>query len=280
MGTLRNKRQIERLESNENVVLTESNTIKVVLKQEIDFGYDHVVRPGSEDTTFLNLSATGDYIHHKQSVTLIARNANQHQFLINPIICWILLIALLLSIVISIVIVCFYFCKAKKKSSRNNIFVRDTGISSIGSHINGFSSVEMLPKYATPSQSYSSQKLYQWCQARDFKPQFKSMWSVNPEPTGVTISPSSTSITQLKENQINYKTRSLPSKNKQRPVSNIDDLDELYAKVNFSKKLRNRMTNDEAAIIAFCRSKSQNLSGAGGMPKEEATIVYDERTAL
>lgn len=96
----------------------------------------------------------------------------------------------------------------------------------------------------------------------------------------VNISPSSTSITQLNENQINYKTRSLPSKNKQRPVSNIDDLDELYAKVNFSKKLRNRMTNDEAAIIAFCRSKSQNLSGAGGMPKEEATIVYDERTAL
>lgn len=93
------------------------------------------------------------------------------------------MIALFLSVVISIVIVCFYFCKAKK-SSRNHIFVRGSGISSVGTHINGFSTIEMLPKYATPSQSYSSQKLYQWCQARDFKPQFKSMWSVNPEPTG------------------------------------------------------------------------------------------------
>lgn len=116
-------------------------------------------------------------------MTLIARNANQHQFLINPILCWILVIALLLSIVVSIVIVCFYCCKAKK-TSRNNIFVRDSGISTVGTHINGFSPLEMLPKYATPSQSYSSQKLYQWCQARDFKPQFKSMWAVNPESTG------------------------------------------------------------------------------------------------
>lgn len=44
MGTLRNRRQIERLESDENVVLT--NSIQVTLKKEIDFGYDHVVRPG------------------------------------------------------------------------------------------------------------------------------------------------------------------------------------------------------------------------------------------
>lgn len=62
-------------------------------------------------------------------------------------------------------------------------------------------------------------------------------------------------------------------------MSSIDDLDELYSQVNFSKKLRNRMTNDEAAIIAFCRSKSQNLSQFNG-PKNDATIIYDERTAL
>jgi hypothetical protein len=75
----------------------------------------------------------------------------------------------------------------------------------------------------------------------------------------------------------------LPSKHKQRPASSIEDLDELYSKVNFSKKLRNRMTNDEAAIIAFCRSKSQNLSQftAGGGPKgDDAMVIYDERTAL
>jgi hypothetical protein len=77
-----------------------------------------------------------------------------------------------------------------------------------------------------------------------------------------------------------YKTRSLPSKHKQRPVSSIEDLDEL--KVNFSKKLRNRMTNDEAAIIAFCRSKSQNITQPSGCgPKgDEAIVIYDERTAL
>lgn len=70
-------------------------------------------------------------------------------------------------------------------------------------------------------------------------------------------------------------------------MSSIEDLDELYSKVNFSKKLRNRMTNNEAKIIAFCRSRSQNLSLAGsgngggsGGPKEEAFVVYDERTAL
>lgn len=68
-------------------------------------------------------------------------------------------------------------------------------------------------------------------------------------------------------------------------MSSIEDLDELYSAVNFSKKLRNRMTNNEAKIIAFCRSRSQNLSqysnsaGNNG-PKEEAFVVYDERTAL
>lgn len=46
MGILRNKRQIQRLESDENVVLTESKSIKVILKKDIDFGYDHFVRPG------------------------------------------------------------------------------------------------------------------------------------------------------------------------------------------------------------------------------------------
>ncbi|KAL1374094.1 hypothetical protein pipiens_018280, partial [Culex pipiens pipiens] len=78
-----------------------------------------------------------------------------------------------------------------------------------------------------------------------------------------------------------YRTRSLPSwgKNKQRPLSNADDLEELYAKVNFSKKRRNRMRNDEAAIIALCRSRSQNLASLP-MSDQDAVVVYDERTAL
>lgn len=80
-----------------------------------------------------------------------------------------------------------------------------------------------------------------------------------------------------------YRTRSLPSwgKNKQRPLSNADDLEELYAKVNFSKKRRNRMRNDEAAIIALCRSRSQNLAALPGLGgDQDAVVVYDERTAL
>lgn len=79
-----------------------------------------------------------------------------------------------------------------------------------------------------------------------------------------------------------YRTRSLPSwgKNKQRPLSNADDLEELYAKVNFSKKRRNRMRNDEAAIIALCRSRSQNLASLPMTSDQDAVVVYDERTAL
>jgi hypothetical protein len=101
----------------------------------------------------------------------------------------------------------------------------------------------------------------------------------------VILGPSSAivHISDKADNTNAYKTRSLPSKHKQRPVvSSIEDLDELYSKVNFSKKLRNRMTNDEAAIIAFCRSKSQNLSQfTGSGPKgDDAMVIYDERTKL
>lgn len=53
MGTLRNRRQIERLESDENVVLTESKSIQVTFKKEIDFGYDHVIKPGIQFRSLL-----------------------------------------------------------------------------------------------------------------------------------------------------------------------------------------------------------------------------------
>jgi hypothetical protein len=71
------------------------------------------------------------------------------------------------------------------------------------------------------------------------------------------------------------KTRSLPAflRSKQRPLSTEDDLHQLYAKVNFSKKRKNRMRNDDAAIIALSKSHSECLNA-------DAVIVYDERTAL
>ncbi|XP_055382457.1 probable transcription-associated protein 1 [Condylostylus longicornis] len=98
----------------------------------------------------------------------------------------------------------------------------------------------------------------------------KSMWALNPLCGSNSI---------LYENDPAYKSRSLPSwGKKQRPVSTADDLDELYAKVNFSKKRRNRMRNGEAAIIALCRSRSQNLQGLA--LERDGVVIYDERTAL
>jgi len=79
------------------------------------------------------------------------------------------------------------------------------------------------------------------------------------------------------------KTRSLPAwvRNKPRPLSTEDDLNDLYAKVNFSKKRKNRMRNDEAAIIALSKSRSQFLhKDTDSLVDNEAVIVYDERTAL
>lgn len=79
------------------------------------------------------------------------------------------------------------------------------------------------------------------------------------------------------------KTRSLPAwvRTKPRPLSTEDDLNDLYAKVNFSKKRKNRMRNDEAAIIALSKSRSQFLhKDTDSLVDNEAVIVYDERTAL
>ncbi|XP_047118578.1 uncharacterized protein LOC124799084 [Schistocerca piceifrons] len=79
------------------------------------------------------------------------------------------------------------------------------------------------------------------------------------------------------------KTRSLPAwvRSRSRPLSTEDNLAELYAKVNFSKKRKNRMRNDEAAIIALSKSRSQYLhKDTDSLVDNEAVIVYDERTAL
>jgi hypothetical protein len=133
---------------------------------------------GPEDSTVVNYAPDGNFIQHRQSVTLVVR-AGQYQV---PLLCWVLLIVLLLSIVVSLVIICCVCFKSKsigrpkKRASR------------VASHINGFSPanaaqthLEMLPKYcvSTPAQSYSTQKLYQWCQQKEMQ-QYKSLWAVNP----------------------------------------------------------------------------------------------------
>lgn len=98
---------------------------------------------------------------------------------------------------------------------------------------------------------------------------YKSLWAVNTK----------NSEESLTNGDSQYKSRSLPAwGKKQRPVSNSVDYDEVYIKTNSSKKPRNRMGNDEAAIIAICRSKSYNLSRIH--LEREGIVVYDERTAL
>lgn len=129
---------------------------------------------GFDDTTVLNYSPDGNFINHQQSVTLVVR-AGQHQV---PFLCWILLFVLLLSILISIVVVCCFCVRSKRIGKRKER-------SRVASHINGFSPSrafipEMLPKYvSSPAQSYSTQKLYQWCQQKEMQ-QYKSLWAVNP----------------------------------------------------------------------------------------------------
>lgn len=129
---------------------------------------------GLEDTTSLNYAPDGSFINHQQSVTLVVR-AGRTQV---PILCWILLIVLLLSIVTSLVVICCFCCKARRLGRRKDG-------ARVASHGNGFSQasvgpIEMLPKYvASPAQSYSTQRLYQWCQQKEMQ-QYKSLWAVNP----------------------------------------------------------------------------------------------------
>lgn len=90
-----------------------------------------------------------------------------------------------------------------------------------------------------------------------------------------------------KDGPAELKCRSLPStmRPKKSNSSNgnlADNSSELYAKVNFSKKKRNRMRNNEAAIIALSKSRSQffHNKDTDSLVDNEAVIVYDERTAL
>uniref|UniRef100_T1IR06 Uncharacterized protein n=1 Tax=Strigamia maritima TaxID=126957 RepID=T1IR06_STRMM len=84
------------------------------------------------------------------------------------------------------------------------------------------------------------------------------------------------------------KTRSLPAwvRARPRPLSTEDDLSDLYAKVSFSKKRKNRMRNDSAAAIALNKSRSQFIQfpfvhkDTDSLVDNEAVVVYDERTAL
>ncbi|XP_054157033.1 putative uncharacterized protein DDB_G0277255 isoform X2 [Oppia nitens] len=100
-------------------------------------------------------------------------------------------------------------------------------------------------------------------------------------------------------NQINttddmiYKSKSLPwsQSNKHKSVTIDDEVHEFGAKVNFSKKRKNRMRNDSAAAIALNRSGGTDTNiiktslrhshkDTDTLVDNEAVVVYDERTAL
>lgn len=132
----------------------------------------------------------GNFVSHQSSATLVVKSASGSHTL--PLLCWILLLVLLLSIIVSIVVICCVCLKARKSYSRSDTKEQP---SFVASHINGFSptitsitthqSIEMLPKYvASPAQSYSTQKLYQWCQQRELQQHYKSLWAVNSTNTG------------------------------------------------------------------------------------------------
>ncbi|KAJ8726671.1 hypothetical protein PYW07_001369 [Mythimna separata] len=99
-----------------------------------------------------------------------------------------------------------------------------------------------------------------------------------PDPREQCVQYASSSMLDEIDNAANIdalKTRSLPAflRPKPRPLSTEDDLQQLYAKVNLSKKYKNRMRNEHAAIIALSKSHSQFFDA-------DAVIVYDQRTAL
>lgn len=132
----------------------------------------------------------GNFINHRSSTTLVVKSASGSHTL--PLLCWILLLVLLLSIIVSVVVICCVCLRSRKSYSRNHSKQEP---SYVASHINGFSptitsitthqSIEMLPKYvASPAQSYSTQKLYQWCQQRELQQHYKSLWAVNTNNTG------------------------------------------------------------------------------------------------
>ncbi|XP_045539763.1 uncharacterized protein LOC106719267, partial [Papilio machaon] len=99
-----------------------------------------------------------------------------------------------------------------------------------------------------------------------------------PERDHVAAQYASSSMLDEIEGGVNVdalKTRSLPAflRPKPRPLSTEDDLQQLYAKVSLSKKHKNRMRSEHAAIIALSKSHSQFFDA-------DAVIVYDQRTAL
>ncbi|KFB42163.1 AGAP013535-PA-like protein [Anopheles sinensis] len=236
---------------------------------------DFVVLPGPEDVLLLN-TTTGLY---QQSVTLTARmypiEATAAKSIWGlPTLIWGILIGTV--VILILILATLFFCCWLQPRTRKLL---NSSYYTTAANNGNASQSSIVAKSCTSSDS---NQLVMPLSIGICPPQYSA-----PPPPNASQQPSHPSpmINDESEGETgtSYRTRSLPSwgKNKQRPLSNADDLEELYAKVNFSKKRRNRMRNDEAAIIALCRSRSQNLSALPlAATEQDAVVVYDERTAL
>jgi hypothetical protein len=131
---------------------------------------------GPEDSKVIDFSPEGIFVQHKQTVTLIAKSENLQ---VSGLVCWIFFWVLFASIVTSVYTLFHFLIKLKKDLKRQS-----RPCSGVASHINEFSTagntLVMLPKYvSSPTQNYSTQKLYQWCQKKEMQ-HYKSLWAVNP----------------------------------------------------------------------------------------------------
>uniref|UniRef100_A0A182MQX8 Uncharacterized protein n=1 Tax=Anopheles culicifacies TaxID=139723 RepID=A0A182MQX8_9DIPT len=261
-------------EMSSSIPAATSPTVLTTVVQTDDF----IVLPGPEDVLLFN-TTTGLY---QQSVTLTARmypiEATAAKSIWGlPTLIWGILIGTVV-ILILILATLFFCCWVQPRTRKllNSSYYTTTAN-------NGHASQSSI--VAKSCTSSDSNQLVMPLSIGICPPQY----SAPPPPSNSTTTntPQHTAASVIDDENdgdtnTTYRTRSLPSwgKNKQRPLSNADDLEELYAKVNFSKKRRNRMRNDEAAIIALCRSRSQNLAALPLATDQDAVVVYDERTAL
>jgi hypothetical protein len=127
----------------------------------------------------LIIERNGNFLKHEKSVTITAKQAFGEFDTVH--LWWISILTLIVIIATTVVIVSCVWLRFKHQRTKR----KRNKSTRISSHINGFivdhhiPSTEMFQqKFSSPGQSYSTQKLYQWCQEREMQ-HYKSLWAVN-----------------------------------------------------------------------------------------------------
>ncbi|KAL9696815.1 hypothetical protein quinque_000256 [Culex quinquefasciatus] len=212
---------------------------------------DYVVLPGPEDVLLFN-STNGLY---QQSVTLTARmypiEATAAKSIWGlPTLIWGILIGTI--VILIVILATLFFCCWLQPRTRK--LLSASYYATTGSNVSHSS---IVPK----SQTSDSNQLVMPLSIGICPPQYSA-----PPPPGTSTNSNNSGTNQNQQQQ-----QICPAGSSGIPCHGSN--------VNFSKKRRNRMRNDEAAIIALCRSRSQNLASLP-MSDQDAVVVYDERTAL